>query len=201
MLLKPLKVLSHKYLRELDNESLIELYLMAITRANSLISAYNQLSKCFYRITDTEYRLEPLEIDIKYFDSDLELIEKIAVGDWIDLRSAETVELKAGEYYCIRLGVGMILPDGYEAHVLPRSSTPEKFGIVCANSMGVIDNSYSGDADEWRFPAVAIRDTVIHKNDRIAQFRIVKNQPSINFNIVSKLNDVSRGGIGSTGKR
>lgn len=140
-------------------------------------------------------------IKIKYFDSEIAPIEKIAVGDWIDLRSAETVELKKGEYKLLRLGVGMILPDGYEAHLLPRSSTPGRFGIMSANSMGVIDNSYSGDADEWRFPAVAIRDTVIKKGDRIAQFRIVKNQPPIEFEVVEHLNEISRGGIGSTGKR
>lgn len=140
-------------------------------------------------------------IKIKYFDPEIEKIEKIDVGDWIDLRSAETVELKAGDYYPFYLGVGMILPDGYEAHVLPRSSTPENFGIIMACSMGIVDNSYSGDADEWRFPALAIRDTVIHKGDRIAQFRIVKNQPAIKFENVDHLNEVSRGGIGSTGKR
>ena len=124
-----------------------------------------------------------LEIKIKYFDQEIEKIQKISVGDWIDLRSAERVELKAGEYKLLRLGVGMILPDGYEAHVLPRSSTPSKFGIILANSMGVI------------------RDTVIEKGDRIAQFRIIKNQPSINFNVVDHLNEISRGGVGSTGKR
>lgn len=140
-------------------------------------------------------------IKIKYFDQDIEKIQKISKGDWIDLRSAETVVIQAGHYHLIPLGVGMILPDGYEAHVLPRSSTPSKFGIIMANSMGVIDNSYSGDADEWKFPAVAIRDTLIKKGDRIAQFRIVKNQPSIEFEIVDHLNEISRGGIGSTGKR
>lgn len=140
-------------------------------------------------------------IKIKYFDQEIEQIQKISVGDWIDLRSAEKVELKAGEYKLLRMGVGMILPDGYEALVLPRSSTPSKFGIIMANSMGVIDNSYSGDSDEWRFPAVAIRDTVIEKGDRIAQFRIMKNQPGIKFEIVDHLNDVSRGGIGSTGRK
>lgn len=139
-------------------------------------------------------------IKIKYFDKEIDKIQKISVGDWIDLRSAETVFLEKGEYALIRLGVGMILPAGYEAHVLPRSSTPSKFGIVCANSMGIIDNSYSGDADEWKFPVVAIRDTAIHKNDRICQFRIVKNQPGITFEVVDHLNENSRGGIGSTGK-
>lgn len=139
-------------------------------------------------------------IKIKYFDQEIDKIQKITLGDWIDLRSAETVELKKGEYALICLGVGMILPAGYEAHVLPRSSTPSKFGIVCAISMGIIDNSYSGDADEWKFPAVAIRDTEIHKNDRICQFRIVKNQPGITFEVVDHLRENSRGGIGSTGK-
>ena len=139
-------------------------------------------------------------IKIKYFDQEIEKISKIAKGDWIDLRSAEDVAIKKGEYHLIRLGVGMILPEGYEAHIVPRSSTPSKFGIVCANSMGIIDNSYSGDADEWMFPAVAIRDTVIMKNDRICQFRIVKNQPDIIFNEVDHLGENSRGGIGSTGK-
>lgn len=140
-------------------------------------------------------------IRVKYFDPEIEKLNKIAVGDWIDLRSAENVELKAGDYYTIRLGVGMILPDGYEAHVLPRSSTPGRFGIMCANSMGIIDNSYSGDADEWQFPAVALRDTIIKKGDRIAQFRITRNQPVITFETVDHLNEISRGGIGSTGKR
>jgi dUTP pyrophosphatase len=140
-------------------------------------------------------------IKVKYFVKGLDPLEKISVGDWVDLRAGETISLKKGDYYLIRLGVGMILPDGWEALVLPRSSTPNKFGIVVANSMGVIDNSYCGDADEWKFPAIAIRDTVIHKGDRIAQFRIVENQPRLRFETVSNLKAKSRGGIGSTGKR
>ena len=139
-------------------------------------------------------------IKIKYFDQEIEKISKIAKGDWIDLRSAENVTIKKGEYHLIRLGVGMILPEGYEAHIVPRSSTPSKFGIMSANSVGIIDDSYSGDADEWMFPAVALRDTVIMKNDRICQFRIVKNQPDIIFKEVDHLGENSRGGIGSTGK-
>ena len=142
-----------------------------------------------------------MTIKIKYFNQEIEKIQKIAVGDWIDLRAAKTVPLFEGEYARIPLGVGMILPDGYEAHVLPRSSTPGKFGIIMANTMGIIDNSYSGDEDEWKFPVVAFRDTVIEKGDRIAQFRIVKNQPCIEFETVEHLNSVSRGGIGSTGIR
>lgn len=139
-------------------------------------------------------------IKIKYFKP-VEPIEKIVVGDWIDLRAAETVEIPAGRYALISLGVGMILPRGYEAHVLPRSSTPSKFGIILANSMGIIDNSYSGDNDEWKFPAIAFRDTVINKGDRIAQFRIMKNQPKLRIRQVLRLRDISRGGIGSTGTR
>lgn len=152
-------------------------------------------------VKDDEPDPETLEIQVKYFDDEIEKIQKIDVGDWIDLRAAETVELRRGEYTTIRLGVGMILPKGYEAHVLPRSSTPAKFGIMCANSMGVIDNSYNGDADEWGFPAVALRNTVIFKGDRIAQFRIVKNQPAIEFKVADRLRRVSRGGFGSTGTR
>lgn len=140
-------------------------------------------------------------IRVKYFVKGLDPLEKISVGDWIDLRAGETVSLKKGDYYCIRLGVGMILPAGWEALVLPRSSTPQSFGIVVANSMGVIDNDYCGDGDEWRFPAIAVRDTVIRKGDRIAQFRIMENQPKLYFDTVSNLKANNRGGIGSTGKR
>lgn len=139
-------------------------------------------------------------IKIKYFEPGMKPVEKIRAGDWIDLRAAESVTMKPGEYRLIRLGVGMILPEGYEAHVLPRSSTPKHYGIAMANGMGVIDNTYAGDTDEWHFPALAFRHTTIMKGDRIAQFRIVKNQPEIAFEVVKHLNRKSRGGIGSTGK-
>lgn len=140
------------------------------------------------------------KIKVKYFDPTITPLNKISVGDWIDLRSAETVELKAGEYKAIPLGVGMILPDEYEAHVLPRSSTFKNYGVICPNSMGVIDNTYSGDGDEWHFLVYALRDTKIIKNDRICQFRIVRNQPRLSIKFVEKLRKISRGGIGSTGK-
>lgn len=140
------------------------------------------------------------KIKVKYFDPTITPLNKISVGDWIDLRSAETVELKAGEYKAIPLGVGMILPDEYEAHVLPRSSTFKNYGVICPNSMGVIDNTYSGDGDEWHFLVYAMRDTKIIKNDRICQFRIVRNQPRLSIKFVEKLRKISRGGIGSTGK-
>ena len=137
-------------------------------------------------------------IKIKYF-TDIEHIEKISQGDWIDLRAAETISLSKGEFKLISLGVGMILPDGYEAHIVPRSSTFKKFHIIQTNHMGIIDNSYCGEQDEWKFPALAVEDTIINKNDRICQFRIVKKQPEIVFEQVEKLSYTSRGGFGSTG--
>lgn len=141
-----------------------------------------------------------MQVYIKYFDDEITRIEKIAKGDWIDLRCAEETELKAGELKLIRLGVGMILPEGYEAHIAPRSSTFKNFGIIQANSVGVVDNSYCGDEDEWRMAAIALRDTVIHKNERICQFRIMEKQPEFEFVQVEKLKEKSRGGFGSTGK-
>lgn len=139
------------------------------------------------------------QIKIKYFSKDIDKISKLEVGDWIDLRAAEDVELTKGECKLINLGVGMILPKGYEAHVVPRSSTLKNFGITQTNSMGVIDESYCGDNDQWKFPAKAERDTIIHKNDRICQFRIVKKQPELEFVEVEHLKDKNRGGFGSTG--
>lgn len=140
-----------------------------------------------------------MKIKVKYF-ADIEPLEKIDKGDWIDLRAAADVTLKKGEYALIPLGVGMILPKGYEAHVAPRSSTYKHFKIILANSMGIIDNCYCGDNDQWHFPAIALEDTIIHKNDRICQFRIVEKQPPIEFETVKKLGNVDRGGLGSTGK-
>lgn len=139
-------------------------------------------------------------IKIKYLSNEIEKLEKISVGDWIDLRCAKEISLKAGEFALIPLGVAMQLPNGYEALVVPRSSTFKHFGIIQTNSMGVIDESYRGDNDQWHFPAYAMRDTVIHVNDRICQFRIVKHQPEIEFQKVEDLGNLDRGGIGSTGK-
>ena len=139
------------------------------------------------------------EIKIKYFN-DVQEIEALEVGDWIDLRSAESVDIKAGEYKLIRLGVAMELPEGYEALVAPRSSTFKNYGILLANSLGVIDESYKGDNDEWKFLAYATRDTHVEKNERICQFRIIEHQPKIKITKVESLGNADRGGIGSTGK-
>lgn len=140
-----------------------------------------------------------MEIKIKYFTDKIDRVAPISKGDWIDLRAAETVRMKAGEFRLIPLGVAMQLPRGYEAHVCPRSSTFKNFGVIQTNSTGIIDNTYCGDNDQWFFPAFALRDTVINVNDRICQFRIMENQPKIEFNIVESLGNADRGGHGSTG--
>ena len=140
----------------------------------------------------------PLSIKIKYF-RDVEPIQQFENGDWIDLRSGIDIDLKAGDQALIPLGVGMILPEGYEAHIVPRSSTLKKFGVIQGNHMGIIDNSYSGNEDEWLMSVIAVRDTHISKNDRICQFRIMKKQPKLVFERVVSLNAISRGGFGSTG--
>ena len=142
-----------------------------------------------------------LEIKVKYF-TDIEPIKFIEdKSDWYDLRASEDVELKAGEFKLIKLGVAIELPKGYEALVAPRSSTYKNYGIIQANSIGVIDETYCGDNDQWMLPAIALRDTVIHKNDRICQFRIIEHQPKHVITTVKTLNNTDRGGIGSTGKQ
>ena len=141
-----------------------------------------------------------LKIKIKYFDNEIDKISKITQGDWIDLRSAANITLRAGEFALIPLGIGMILPSGYEAHIVPRSSTFKHWGILQANSIGIIDNSYSGENDQWMLPVYATRDIEISKNDRICQFRIMEQMPEVVIQEVEHLNDKSRGGFGSTGK-
>ena len=140
-----------------------------------------------------------MEVKVKYI-RDVEPIKLLECGDWIDLRVAEDVELKAGEYKMLPLGVAMELPKGYEALMLPRSSTFKKYGVILVNSMGVIDESYCGDSDEWNFLAYAIRDTKIPKNERICQFRIMEHQPPVEIVEVDVLGNKNRGGIGSTGR-
>ncbi len=141
-------------------------------------------------------------IRIKYFTDKIDKLTYVdGKSDWIDLRASEDVELKAGEFKLIPLGVAMELPKGYEAHLVPRSSTFKNYGILQTNSCGIIDCSYCGDEDMWRMPVYATRDTVIHQNDRICQFRIVENQPKITFDEVESLGNADRGGFGSTGRQ
>lgn len=141
-----------------------------------------------------------MDIRIKYF-TDIDRIEKIAKGDWIDLRAAEDITLKQGEFKLIPLGMAIELPKGYEAHVVPRSSTYKNYGIIQTNSMGIIDETYCGDNDQWMMPVIAMRNTVIRKNDRICQFRIMEHQPEINFIEVEELGNKDRNGFGSTGTK
>lgn len=143
-----------------------------------------------------------MKIRIKYFNSEIEKLTYVdGKSDWIDLRAAQDVELKAGEFKLIPLGVAMELPEGYEAHVVPRSSTYKNFGIIQTNHMGVIDESYCGDNDQWFFPAYALRDTKVSLGDRICQFRIMEHQPAIQFDEVESLGHEDRGGHGSTGRK
>lgn len=142
------------------------------------------------------------EIKIKYLSDKIEKLRYIdGKSDWIDLRAAERVELKAGEFRLIPLGIAMQLPQGYEAHVVPRSSTFKNYGIIQTNHCGIIDESYCGDNDQWFFPAYALRDTVIEANDRICQFRIFEHQPALVFSETDALGNADRGGHGSTGKQ
>ena len=139
-----------------------------------------------------------MDIKVKYF-TDLEPIQKIEGGDWIDLRTARDTGLQAGQFCLIPLGIAMELPAGYEAHIIPRSSTYKNYRVIQANHMGVIDNSYCGDNDQWMFPAIATEDTFIPKGTRICQFRIMEKQPQLTFQTVDHLSGKDRGGFGSTG--
>lgn len=142
------------------------------------------------------------QIKIKYFTDKIDKLAYIdGKSDWIDLRASEEVTLKQGEFALVPLGVAMELPKGYEAHIVPRSSTYKNFGVIQANHCGVVDGSYCGDNDMWRMPVIAMRDTQIHVNDRICQFRIMKNQPEILFEEVEHLEGKDRGGFGTTRKQ
>ena len=140
-----------------------------------------------------------MTIKVRYH-ADIHPLEITERGDWVDLRTAEDVELKAGEFKLISLGLSMKLPEGYEAVIIPRSSTFKHWGIIQTNHFGLIDNSYCGDNDIWMFPALATRDVLIEKNSRICQFRIQKKMENVTFTTVDKLEDVNRGGFGSSGK-
>ena len=159
----------------------------------------NDLMKMYDNI-DGMFAYPPLDIRIKYLPG-ARKVEKIANGDWVDLANLEEVTLKAGEFALVNLGVAMELPEGWEAHVAPRSSTFKKWGIIQVNSVGLIDASYCGDDDIWFMPVYATRDVVIPAGTRICQFRVIENQPPLNFVEVEHLGNENRGGCGSTGER
>ena len=141
-----------------------------------------------------------MEIEIRYLSDKIEHLRYIdGKSDWIDLRAAADIEMKAGEFRLIPLGIAVRLPEGYEAYVVSRSSLYRNYGIIQANSFGIVDETYCGDNDEWFFPAIALRDTIVHTNDRICQFRIQKHQPPVEFVVREHLSDTDRGGFGTTG--
>ena len=142
------------------------------------------------------------ELKVKYFTDQIDGLCYVAgKSDWIDLHAAEEVTLKAGDFRLIPLGVAIALPEGYEAHVVPRSSTFKNYGLLQANSMGIVDYTYRGDNDQWFLPVYATRDVTVELNARICQFRIDKHQPQLSFEAVETLGNADRGGFGTTGKR
>lgn len=148
---------------------------------------------------DPTYLTNKKTIKIKYLSPYIDKIKQLDKSDWIDLRSSESISMKKGEFKLIPLGIAIELPQGYEAHIAPRSSTYKNFKIIQSNSVGVVDEEFKGNSDEWKFPAIAMEDTTINLNDRICQFRIVEKQPKILFMEVNDLENENRGGFGSTG--
>lgn len=142
-----------------------------------------------------------MHLKVKYFDKDMPKIEKTQKGDWIDLRAVKEIHLNSGDFSLIPLGVAIQLPDGYEALLVPRSSTFKHYGIIQTNSVGVIDESYCGDNDQWMMPVYATRETVITKYDRICQFRLLRHMDEVGVMAVEHLDGIDRGGFGSTGKQ
>jgi len=140
-----------------------------------------------------------LQIKVKYLDDSITKLEKVTIGDWIDLRAAEDIVMKQFDFKLVHLGIAMQLPEGYEANIVPRSSTYKNFGILQTNSFAVIDESYCGDNDWWRYPIVALKDTEIKKGDRICQFRINKKMSELEIMEVEILGNKDRNGLGSTG--
>ena len=142
-----------------------------------------------------------MKIYVKYHNPRLIKLDKLGIGDWIDLRAAEDVQLRQGEFRLISLGISVKLPEGYEAHIAPRSSSFKKWGFLQTNGVGIVDNSYSGTNDLWMLPVYATRDAEIKENDRICQFRIMKQMPELEFCETETLDDTDRGGFGATGTK
>lgn len=159
----------------------------------------DKLAQVIKAVTSDLYERKKIRVKL-YNDAETYLPVQASKGDWIDLKARGTHELKKGEYKLIPLGVAMELPRGFEAIIAPRSSITKNFRVMQSNSIGVIDNAYKGDGDEWGAYVYAVADTVIHDGERIVQFRIQPNQPHIDFLPVKSLGNENRGGFGSTGK-
>lgn len=136
-------------------------------------------------------------IRIKY--KNVQPLEKLTVGDWIDLTLAENLWIKKDEHKLVPLGVAMELPEGYEAWIAPRSSTFKKYGLIQTNTPGIVDNTFCGDNDWWFWSVYATRDVSIPKGTRVCQFRIMKKMENIDFVEVDILGNKDRNGCGSTG--
>lgn len=182
-------------------EETIELNRSGLVKVSNELGVHGNLCFSINNLNIEEYKGSTNKkiIKIKYF-TDITPLESIEQGDLIDLRCAEDTHIIKGEFKLIPLGVAMQLPSGYKACIYPRSSTFKKYHILLANSVGQVDERFNGDSDQWLFPAYATEDTFIPKNDRIAQFEIIRKQPQIIFETVDKLENEDRGGIGSTGR-
>jgi len=148
----------------------------------------------------TKNQNKNMDILVKYFKADTKRIARIEKGDWIDLSSDDTIHLSPGDFKLVPLGIAVKLPIGYEAHLAPRSSTFKNWGVIQTNGVGIVDESYCGDGDQWFMPVYATRETTINRGDRICQFRIVQKMPIVNIIEAEKMEDKNRGGHGSTGK-
>lgn len=158
----------------------------------------------YHKTIATRSTVKPLKIKVKYLtdvDNVFLPLKKVGVGDWIDLRSAEDIRMKTGERGLIPLGVAMKLPEGYEAFIAPRSSTFKNFHILQPNSPGVVDNSYSGNTDQWYMSVYATEDVSINRGERVCQFRLIRSMPTVEFDVVNNLDENARGGFGSTGTK
>ena len=152
-----------------------------------------------------------IKLLIRYTDPSFPTLQMTEKGDWIDLKTAERYELKAGEFALINLGIAMQIPYEFEAWLAPRSGTFKKYGLIQTNSIGIIDNSYCGNNDIWRMPVYATRDTIIEKGERLCQFRLIERMGSMFDRKVTRPEDLyiievkeldgeDRGGFGSSGR-
>lgn len=177
-----------------------------------------------------------MKIKILRLNKNIDMPTIIDKGDWVDLRLSQVTTLKAPyatmlkrkkdndeikrvrnvvfDFQLLPLGIAMKLPKGFEAMLLPRSSTFKKYGIIQTNSQGVIDETYCGNNDEWKMPVIAYKDVTIPANERICQFRIQLSQKAsiwqklkwlfsnkIELVEVDSLSDENRDGFGSTGSK